>query len=504
VLDDVEAGVEARLLVEGSEGFAFRHDVVRDALALGVGSARAALWHREAARALRRRRVADPLWIADHARRGGELELAADAYRDAAVAAMERFDYDAALELANHGLALVETAAGLLTRARVQIALERFDPAQHDALASARIQRSAEASELAAWAAYFSRDFDAAERFASEARELADDQQSSAALVVAGRIRHARGDLRGAEPLLEDAVRVAPFERTVAARTWLGVMRAHQSRAREALELFAPLLLPDPPFTGTNELLNALMFAGHAYAISGDIDAALRCFARYEREVDARRAPRYVGRGDNFRAWTRRQGNPTAAADDVNEAVLAHAGSAIGETELAARLDLADGALAAGDVDRAGAYLHIAASHSTSDMVYGWRQEFKLRLLQGRAELARDENAIETFDLLAADATRLGVPRYAIPAQIFAAVARRRRSELVAPADIAGAVEQAGEVIAIEAWWLTALAADEFDQPVWRDLAERRVAALRARAVSVADDFTRYAAAVIEDPRRRA
>jgi DNA-binding SARP family transcriptional activator len=67
LLDDLEEGVRRRLLVEHASGFAFRHSLVREALAADVGPTRRALLHRETARALHARGAADPLVLAARA-----------------------------------------------------------------------------------------------------------------------------------------------------------------------------------------------------------------------------------------------------------------------------------------------------------------------------------------------------------------------------------------------------------------------------------------------------
>ncbi|HEY2702136.1 MAG TPA: BTAD domain-containing putative transcriptional regulator, partial [Candidatus Dormibacteraeota bacterium] len=84
LLDHLEEGVRRRLLVERGGGFVFHHELVREALVAGTGSARRALLHREAARLLALRPRAEPLTVAYHARRGGDLGLAAGALTDAA------------------------------------------------------------------------------------------------------------------------------------------------------------------------------------------------------------------------------------------------------------------------------------------------------------------------------------------------------------------------------------------------------------------------------------
>jgi len=93
VLDDVERAVARRLLVDEDGAFWFRHDLVRAALAASTTASRSALLHREASRILARRGDADPVEVAEHARRGGDVVLAARSLRTAAGRAAQRFDH---------------------------------------------------------------------------------------------------------------------------------------------------------------------------------------------------------------------------------------------------------------------------------------------------------------------------------------------------------------------------------------------------------------------------
>ena len=82
LLTDAEQAVAEQFLVEQDGAFRFRHELVREALAASATSGRAALLHRQAGRVLARQPHADPIIVAEHARLGGDLELAAGALRD--------------------------------------------------------------------------------------------------------------------------------------------------------------------------------------------------------------------------------------------------------------------------------------------------------------------------------------------------------------------------------------------------------------------------------------
>ncbi|MDX6211328.1 MAG: hypothetical protein QOF82_415, partial [Frankiales bacterium] len=119
LLDHLEEGVRRRLLVEHTSGFAFRHSLVREALAADVGPTRQAFLHRETARALHARGGADPLVLAHHARAGGAAELAADAFAGAAQIAADRHAHESALRWSEEALASTPGHPGAaLLRAR--------------------------------------------------------------------------------------------------------------------------------------------------------------------------------------------------------------------------------------------------------------------------------------------------------------------------------------------------------------------------------------------------
>ena len=53
------------------------------------------------------------------------------------------------------------------------------------------------------------------------------------------------------------------------AAAWLGVLRAHQSRVPEALELLRPAARGQIGVEHTSATLHALLFLGHAHALAG-------------------------------------------------------------------------------------------------------------------------------------------------------------------------------------------------------------------------------------------
>ncbi len=370
VLDDAERAAAGQLLVEQDNMFRFRHELVREALAASATPGRQALLHRQAGRVLAQRPAADPVTVAYHARLGGDLELAAGALRAAAARAAERFDHAAAETLLDDALLLHAEPDGWLARARVRTRRGRYPAALQDVDRAAVAGQAA--LEVGAWAAYFGRRFDQAAQFAADgALAAADPADRGRCLAAGGRIHHAAGDLDQAELLLGEAVSLAQGADRVTAAAWLGVLRAHQSRAEEALTLLRPAVRGQIGAEHTSATLHALLFTGHAHALAGRPALALDAFRRYTAEVERRQVPRFAGRAVNFAGWVLRNlGAWPEALDRHQQALEVAQRDGTAEVTIAALEDLAEHGLAAGDLDagaarlaEAGGLLHGDANH---------------------------------------------------------------------------------------------------------------------------------------------
>ena len=500
VLDDAERAAVGQLLVEQDGTFRFRHELVREALAASATPGRQALLHRQAGRVLAQRPAADPVTVAYHARLGGDLELAAAALRAGAARAAERFDHAAAEALLDDALLLHAEPDGWLARARVRTRRGRYPEALAD------VDRAAAAGpaalEVGAWAAYFGRRFGQAAQFAADgALAAADPADRGRCLAAGGRIHHAAGDLDQAELLLGEAVSLAQGPDRVTAAAWLGVLRAHQSRAEEALTLLRPAARGQIGAEHTSATLHALLFTGHAHALAGRPALALAAFRRYTAEVERRQVPRFAGRAVNFAGWVLRNLGASAEALDRNQQALEVAqrdGTA--EVTIAALEDLAEHGLATGDLDggaarlaEAGGLLHSDANHG--DLVFGWRLALKHQLLSARLALLRGDpaDALAAATALGERAAALRVPRYTSAARLVTHRARHALRLPVDPAAVAADLDALDQSVSIEAWWWTGELAADFGQPAWLDRAAGQAARLAAAAGPYGDGLRQAA-----------
>lgn len=455
VLADVEEAVRQGLLLEEAGRHRFRHELVREALVSGTTPGRAALLHRAAAQALAQRPEADPVVVADHARRGGDTALAAAALRRAAARAAERFDHATAEDLLDQSLSLHADDHTRVARARVRTRRRRYAEAEADALAAPAA--GAERWEAAAWAAYFDRRFDDALRYAEDGTLAADpdDPTRVRCLVASGRILHARGDLTAATTRLEEALVSLRGEDRVAAAAWLGVINAHRGDVDAALRLLRPATRPGLGVDHTSVTLHAQLFTGHAHAVAGRAADALTCFERYTSEVERRDVPRFAGRGLNFGGWVLRNVGATAAGREAHEQAAEMGGEAILELRVAACEDLADAHLRDGDPEAAAALLDSIRPLIAGDLVFGWRLRMKLQLLDARVRLAVGDadGATRLADELAGAARRAGVRRYESCGDLVRLWSVAAAGERVDPEEgwrVLGAVERA---VGVEAWW---------------------------------------------------
>jgi len=480
LLDDAEEGVRHQLLVDDGGAFRFRHELVREALASRVTAGRVAWLHRQVARTLARRRGSDPAEVADHARLGGDLELAATSLRAASARAAERFDHATAERQLDEALALHPDPETWLDRARIRTRQGRYD----DAYADVALARTlgADALEVGAWASYFDRRFEQAITFATDGAAIAEqDDVRARCLTVAGRTCHAAGEIHSAERLLLEAIDAARGLDRMVASAWLGVLRSHQSRPDAALALLRPVTRPELRAEHSSAVLHALLFTGHAQALAGRPAPALAAFAQYTSEVERRQMARFEGRGVNFGGWVLRNiGAREQGAEDHLRVLELSRDSGAPELGIAALEDLAEDRLTLGEVDAADAYLDQVGARLGGDLVFGWRLDFKHRLLRARAALAR-EDPTATLGIasdLAEVASAAGVPRYSSVARLLVHRAHAGLGEPVDLDAVQADLDATRDAVALEAWWWIGDSAAAHGVRRWVDDAAEAVASL--------------------------
>jgi DNA-binding SARP family transcriptional activator len=247
-----ERALAARLLVEAESGAAYElaNDLVREVLYDSLPRPTRVARHRRLATLLADR----PEAAAGHAAAAGDLPIAAEAWMAAAARAGRFYaNRDAERLLGGAVAAAVRVLdAGLevrarLERGRVRAALGEYQGAFADQERALRLaaeagdQRSeAFALEQLGWTAFYARDSQAASEVTPRARELAERAAAApgaapSALLLAGRIRHAEGDLQGARAAF-DGLLAGEHDAATGAlgRQYLGLLLEHGDQFAEA------------------------------------------------------------------------------------------------------------------------------------------------------------------------------------------------------------------------------------------------------------------------------
>jgi hypothetical protein len=189
-----------------------------------------------------------------------------------------------------------------------------------------------------------------------------------------------------------------------------------------------------------------------------------------------------------------------AAADESNARGLERSTKiSMYEPMSHAHLDLASGALLAGDLDRAGA--EVAAAEALGDKhAMAWRHVLRARLYRGEialragdataaAELATDVHGV---------GRRIGAARYVVMGGLLGARARLALGESIDFEETQALLDRLGQVAGMEAWRITGAVAAATGEHRWWALAEDRVANLLSRSGPYAGTFQRGAAATLE------
>jgi len=397
--------------------------------------------------------------------------------------AAEAHDYEEAHRLLDEAVTLDDSVEARRRRAVVALCLGRFDEAVEDAEVATRRDPRPEVVEVAAWAAYYRRDFDRALRHAGwVARDPHAGPAAAAGHAVMGRILHARGELDQAGDHLRAGLEgAAPDQRAVAA-VWLAGLHNHQGRTGEALELLRdvrPGMVVSQPFAQVHGLFNL----GYALAISGRIDDAVRAFGQAGVAVDATgQSARYAAAVSNYQAWVLRYVGSPGEADDLNRSALE--GTTFVEAQAQAMVDLVDGCLHRGDLQGAERWLTEAGPLQADDHAMRWRHALRARLLEARLALAREDHdeAQAVAAEVVTEATRMGLPRYEVLGRLTGQWAEVAAGDPIDLGLLRRNLQALDGLAGLESWWWTAQLALATDDDQIRSLAGIRVARLAGSA----------------------
>lgn len=515
LLGHVDAGIRGRILEERDGTVGFCDLSLREALVAATLLARQAWLHREAAGILATRPNADDLAVAFHARAGGDPLRASAALVRAAKAAAACFDLVEASRLLDEAVLLDACPVTYVARARVRLASYDTEGAASDISAALARGGDVEALELAGWIAYYRRDHAGALRYADEGAARATDEGLSAScLVLAGRVRHSYGELPIAEAHLTEALAAPAPEIRGLAQVWLGGLRNHQGRPHDAEELELRAMLQPEQLRHPFAIFHGFFAWAVALGMQGRVAEALTVIASTLDLIEqggtqgTRLRPVLL----NTRSWLLRNVGLITAAQAANEEALASEGVGLftGEPWYVAHLDLADGALAAGDPDTAVAMLGRIGDLDTWSGVMGWHQRQRFGLLRARVLLATGGDTDEASVLaraVADDAAACGALRYRLLAEVVGAEALARGGAAIDHALVDAMLVELDAVAVPEVWWLTAqIAAATGNDRWWADAerrAERIVRAGEQAGIEGGDAVSARLAAIRLTQRRR-
>jgi DNA-binding SARP family transcriptional activator len=502
VLDDLDAGIAVRLLVERESGLEFGHELFREAVAAAVSPMRRRLLHRQAARVLAARTYRDPLTVAWHARRGDDPQLASAELVVAARLAVRRSDLDAAGALLAEARELDPAPPVLLASAEVALRRGELTRAAHEAAAAIDAGAGASGHELAGWTAYYQRRPAAARHFAERGAATATDPDTRArCTALAGRIQHSLGELAAAQAALVESVRTASPETDGMSRVWLAALRAHQGWPDEALAM-ADAALVDPSSIRHPFAVGHGHFARwFALGMLGRPAAGLAAIEAYlAGEHPDHTAARFRPFALNMQAWMLRGVGELGAAAELNAAAAQAVDSAaVAEPEVHARLDLVETALQAGDVGRAADLLSEVQLQPLDSGTMVWHQRERHGLLTARIALAGGDRAAAATAAtqVCVEAAARGSTRHELVARLLMACAGAGSES---PAEVAELLTRLDGTSRMEAWRWTALAAQYFGVERWRTLAQRQVDALAGAAGPHAPTLRAFARRWLPEP----
>jgi len=460
LLGTLETGIRLNLLEERDGSYAFRHEIVREALEASVGSPRRALLHRNAARLLSAQPDADPMLIAHHARLSGARTIAAEALTSASRIAAGRFDYPAALGFASEAITAEDSTAARLQRATVLLRLARYDDARTDAEVAVTRGDDLRAFEVAGAIAYYCRDFARAEALGRALLEEAQTpEQRAQAHVIQARALHAEGAVSAADEQVAAAMRLCTahrLRRPTSVVAWLKVHMGEPALAIAAIE--SSSFGSDATLSTIYTPVHRHFIHGYALATLGSAGQALGVLGRASEEARRRGLMRYESLGTNMSAWVYRNIGDVRRAQECNQ--VAGEGARVAgyrELEVYSVLDPCDDDLASGNAVRAASRIEAARALMREPYAYSWRHALRVSLLEGRIALQRDQpdRALVVATALRSEAAARCAPRYVRLGEVVALEARARLG--LDPPDgvtLRTLSDALATVAGIEAWWL--------------------------------------------------
>jgi DNA-binding SARP family transcriptional activator len=410
-----ERALAARLLVEAESGAAYElaNDLVREVLYDSLPRPTRVARHRRLATLLADR----PEAAAGHAAAAGDLPTAAEAWMAAAAQAARFYANRDAERLLGEAVAAAVRAldAGLeararLERGRVRTALGEYQGAFADQERALRLaaeagdhRTEALALEQLGWTAFYARDSQAASEVTPRARELADRAAAApgaapSALLLAGRIRHAEGDLRGARAAF-DGLLAGEHDAATGAlgRQYLGLLLEHGDQFAEARRALDEAVEECRRTGAFRAMLTSSFFATLASANLGDLPGALRRLATMERLLADVEDPTYHARAATTGSWLWRELGDLGRARDLATGAVELVGQAgvASHPGLHAQLALAECAIQAGDEAEAARLLERAAARLDRPFAYRWRVELRLAELASRLDPAAAERLLD-------------------------------------------------------------------------------------------------------------
>jgi tetratricopeptide (TPR) repeat protein len=300
-------------------------------------------------------------------------------------------------------------AAARLARGRVLAALGDYPGAQADqeralelATAGGLDALAADALEQLGWTAYYDRDQRAGSELSPQARELAERAVAArdagpTALLLAGRMRHADGDLAGARAAF-DAVLGGPDRATQpAGLSYLGLLLEHSDRFAEARQVLDQSIEACRAAGLFRPMLTSAFAATLACANLGDLRGALDRLALLERLLGEVEDRFYHARAATTGSWLWRELGDLGRSQALAERALDLLGPAATGTHpgLHAQLALAETALLAGDEAAAAGFVERAGGQLERPFGYRWRVELRHAELASRLDPPAAEALLE-------------------------------------------------------------------------------------------------------------